>query len=323
MRTLASDCRLYANLYVACQSRKGNLEEFFSHENQYFPISISEIGKLRKCNAKSDFLKCLEHYGQINFEAPSVNAKIFDGAVYVMMNPPRTVKTYGEYVGDLCKSMKRIASSVDRLDLVFDRYFEKSLKSQTREFRGVGIRVAVRQETPIGNKFLDFMRNDQNKTELFGMIAESVAAIQCNGTILATKGEHILSNSQIDDCNIAPCNHEEADSRLLLHAYDAAIHGHKKVMITTVDTDVVVIALYHFFSLEVEELWIEFGAGIHRRYIPIHQYARNLKEETCRALPFWYAVSGCDTVSAFAGKGKKTAWQTWDCYPEAPETFLR
>ena len=54
-----------------------------------------------------------------------LNAKIFDGAVYVMMNPPRTVQMYGEYVGDLCKSMKRIASSVDRLDLVFDRYFEE------------------------------------------------------------------------------------------------------------------------------------------------------------------------------------------------------
>ena len=51
---------------------------------------------------------------------------------------------------------------------------------------------------------------------------------------------------------------------------------HNKVMVTTVDSDVVVIALHHFFSLDIEELWIDFGVGIHRRYLPIHEYAINL-----------------------------------------------
>ena len=69
-------------------------------------------------------------------------------------------------------------TAVGRVGLVFDRYFEKSLKSQTCEQRGVGSRVAVRQGTPIGNHFLDFMRNDKNKTELFDMISKAIAAIE-------------------------------------------------------------------------------------------------------------------------------------------------
>ena len=128
-----------------------------------------------------------------------------------------------------------------------------------------------------------------------------------NTIIVETSGEIVLSNTEIDDDNIAPCNHKEADTRLLLPAYDDAFHGYKKVMITTVDTDVVVIALHTFFSLDLEELWAEFGNGIHRRYIPIHQYAKYFKEEICCALPFWFAVCGCNTVPAFAGKRKKTA----------------
>ena len=40
--TLNSQRRLYANLYVACQSREGDLDNFFAHENHAFPVSISE-----------------------------------------------------------------------------------------------------------------------------------------------------------------------------------------------------------------------------------------------------------------------------------------
>ena len=46
--TLNSERRLYANLYVACQSREGDLDNFFAHKNHAFPVSISEYGKLRK-----------------------------------------------------------------------------------------------------------------------------------------------------------------------------------------------------------------------------------------------------------------------------------
>ena len=38
---------------------------------------------------------------------------------------------------------------------------------------------------------------------------------------------------------------------------------------------------------------------------------------------FWYSFTGCDTTSSFAGKGKKTAWETWRSYPEVIEVFAR
>ncbi len=36
----------------------------------------------------------------------------------------------------------------------------------------------------------------------------------------------------------------------------------------------------------------------------------------CLTLPVFYAFTGCDTVSAFAGRGKKTAWETWKSFQE-------
>ena len=49
------------------------------------------------------------------------------------------------------------------------------------------------------------------------------------------------------------CSHEEADTRMLLHVKDAMNCGFKSVMIRTVDTDVVVLAVAHFQGLPTIE----------------------------------------------------------------------
>ena len=40
-------------------------------------------------------------------------------------------------------------------------------------------------------------------------------------------------------------------------------------------------------------------------------------------LPFWFSFTGCDTVSQFSGRGKKTAWETWGSFSQVTETFAR
>ena len=99
------------------------------------------------------------------------------------------------------------------------------------------------------------MRNDTNKTKLFKMIAEAIIQIpETLATIVATIESKIVSNSSLEKLNIESYNHEEADTRPLLHVLDGANSGIKKVSKITVDTDVVVIALRHFFTLNLEEL---------------------------------------------------------------------
>ena len=38
-----NDASLFSRLYIACQVRSGNLEEFFKHENQSFPPSLGLV----------------------------------------------------------------------------------------------------------------------------------------------------------------------------------------------------------------------------------------------------------------------------------------
>jgi hypothetical protein len=53
VQLLRADCNLFSRLYVACQNREGNLDEFFRHENQPVPPSLSSEGHIR-LGTKSD-----------------------------------------------------------------------------------------------------------------------------------------------------------------------------------------------------------------------------------------------------------------------------
>lgn len=48
LTSLKTSCDLFARLYISCQARQGNLDEFFKHENQAAPPSLSDMGQLRQ-----------------------------------------------------------------------------------------------------------------------------------------------------------------------------------------------------------------------------------------------------------------------------------
>ena len=118
---------------------------------------------------------------------------------------------------------------------------------------------------------------------------------------------------------IQPCTHEEADTRLLLHALDAQRCGYQHIKIRSNDTDVVVLAVSSFRIIDAEHLWVTYGTGKTLKYIPIHHIASMLTQEEAEALPLFHAITGCDTVSFFCGRGKRTAWEVWRVFPQLTE----
>lgn len=310
IQLLKEDRQLFSNLYISCQTREGDLDNFFAHENHAYPVSLSDDGKLKQAKNKSEFLDCLDDIVKPHYNPPVVDAIAIDGPALVHMNAPvKSVKSYGDYCDhQIVNKLLTLSGVVCRLDIVFDVYRSLSIKQQTREDRSTGgIKVSIQKDTPIQHdKFKNIITVGQNKTSLFKMIADAV-----------------VSNKTLNLSALQPCNQEEADTRLFLHVMNASHNGLKKIMIITVDTDVVVIAIFAFSLLDIEELWIEFGSGKNKRWLPIHQYAEILGNPICQALPFWHALTGCDTVSRFANCGKMTAWKTWLAYPEATQCFTK
>ena len=281
---------------------------------------------MRKCSAKSDFLQCLDDIVKPGLSPPNVEVKIIDAATFFNINKPKTSETFGQYCSEeIPWKVQQQLGDLKRLDILFDTYKTDSIKVQTRERCWIGVRITVRKETPIAKKFQVFLKNSDNKTELFKMLTINITKIPKNIVeIMATHLEDVLSNNLDGDLfTLQPCNHKEADTRLLLHALDTSKSGFKRFLIVTVDTDVVVLALCNFFNLDLQELLIEIGIGKNRRWLPIHLYTERLHQEMCQALPFWFTLTGCDSASMFAGWGKMTAWSVWQKYAEVTQVFKR
>jgi hypothetical protein len=92
-----------------------------------------------------------------------------------------------------------------------------------------------------------FLRNDENKDELFQFLGQECISMDTgNKVIISTLLDSVIisRNGQNTD-GLQPCSHEEADTRMLIHVKDAMNCGFKSVMIRTVDTDVIVLAVAH------------------------------------------------------------------------------
>jgi len=167
------------------------------------------------------------------------------------------------------------------------------------------------------------LRVAENKEELFLYLAEQLTTIGTDhGEVVSTKHDSVVfNNDRTDTADLSPCTHEEADTRLLLHAAGAARCEYTKVMVRTVDTDVVVNAVAKFQYLSLSELWIEFGVGKYLKYLPAHDISRSMGEEKSQALLAFHAFSGCDQMSSFTRYGKKTAWEAWVAFNEVTAAF--
>ena len=189
---------------------------------------------------KADLVACLEVHSPIPPESfPDVDAILLDGAAIVNMLKPGPAKTFQQYSQVIfLPYIQSQLTKAERVDIVWAEYIPDSLKAMTRQKRGKGTRRCVHPNTHIPGNLDAFLRISENKIELFKCLAEQSVSIQYEGKqVISTAGKLVLLNSDRDDVSrLSPCTHEEADTRLLLHAADTADNGCQKVMLRTVDT---------------------------------------------------------------------------------------
>lgn len=131
--------------------------------------------------------------------------------------------------------------------------------------------------------------------------------------------------TDLDLRSLEPCNHEEADTRLLVHVLDACSSGHRQILIKTNDADVMVLAVSVAENLPADEIWISYDTGKYLRRLAAHEITKKIGQQKAKSLPLFHAITGCDsdTVSFFGGKGKKTAWDVWYVYPALTNVLCR
>ena len=103
-----SNCALFARLYISCQSRDGDLDEFFEHENQGCPPSLSNLGELRLSRKISELVECLQ--ADVNLQSSmltGINTIIIDAAGIVNMIKPGIERTFAGYAEEIIPPLYR------------------------------------------------------------------------------------------------------------------------------------------------------------------------------------------------------------------------
>jgi len=173
------------------------------------------------------------------------------------MLKPAAVKSFNEYAQQVF--VPYILSKLQkatRLDLVWHRYSADSLKDTVRAKRGKGVRRRMVDSASIPGNWTSFLIVDDNKTELFSFLSDALhhSFLLEEKPLVITDGDAVLSKPSLPDTSgLSPCSHEEADTRMMLHAAHAAHTGHNKITIRTVDTDVVVLAVALALTLNEDD----------------------------------------------------------------------
>ena len=121
----------------------------------------------------AELLAQLENLGTVPEATPLVTAMVMDGATIAQMLVPGTSETFSDYIN--CVFLPYIMSQLDkvtRMDVVWDVYCPDSLKAATQEKRGTGTRKRVQPTSSIPTNWQSFLGVDDNKSELFKLLAE-------------------------------------------------------------------------------------------------------------------------------------------------------
>ena len=100
-------------------------------------------------------------------------------------------------------------------------------------------------------------------------------------------------------------DHEEADTKIILHALYATADGATDLTIHSPDTDVLVLAIRRSSEMYLNtSLIFVTGRGTSHRSINLQPIAEALGPEKTAALPAFRAITGADNTRSLSGKGK-------------------
>ncbi|KAJ8384450.1 hypothetical protein AAFF_G00204710 [Aldrovandia affinis] len=283
---LQADRKLFAHMVLVAESRHLQMSDVLSHSLGPLPWALANgDGTLRKTN-KAVLAKELEKQVLPAETIPGSSATIIDGMSLVQKMKGND-QTFSQRAASALTQILHEGARSQRIDVVFDVYQEDSIKNAERANRGctTGIQFLVAKwKTPK-------LRDRLNDKQLYVASEESCL--------------HITKDQWAEVASLQS-NQEEADTRMILNAAHAAEEGYSAVVVTADDTDVLLLCLAFYANISCP-LFQNCGTKNRVRYLDITKLRQALGDCVCNAVIGMYAYTGCDTLSAFAGRGKLRA----------------
>ena len=225
-------------------------------------------------------------------------------------------KTFGEFADAIFVYLVKLSQQWNstRLDFVSDRYPEISIKNAERTRKA----VQGAQKVHILNKdqcvpkqrkkYLSCGKNKEFESLIESLrdhwstyVSSQLNSLECLYTYITSKDEcHVFrsGNSEIDtilrqDVPELHCDHEEADTRLLIHSKHTS-ETHDRIIVKTPDTDVFVVCT-SMQKIINKNIYMMTGIGNKFCLIDTQAISEALGEKLYACLPGFHAFTG--TVS--------------------------
>ena len=332
---LKSNSELFSRLLIVGKTRDLDLRLLLSYSLTSVPSSLGTYDGLNVKTAKCTLMHELETSAAEVEMVPENCALMVDGMalIQILHDVPKTFGTLAQLLLERLLALGK-QYQCKRIDFVVDTYPSISIKNCERSRRAVtGVQVLqiTRSDQKTPKQFKKFLSSGVNKEQLVDFLFASWQ--NCDPEVLNDIELYICHRAfchiihtvhgkvVTTDVPELTCNHEEADTRLLLHSKHAST-AYRNLIISTPDTDVMVLAIA--FSREISAaLFLLTGVGNNRRIINISDIATACGTAKCQALIGLHVFTGCDSVSAFKGKGKVKALKLLDKSEELLETFQK
>ena len=276
--------QLYGRFLIVSQTRDVTLEDMLSFELAPVPSAIfDDYGSLRK-STKSTLLHALAVWHE-DMNEPDIQVMDGNEMLYRITWPK---------IGTVKNLLQNFTRAVEKREhdviVVFDRYVEGSIKTHER-LRRAGTTVC-----PTLSLTLDMclpgrdiiMKSDNNKRELIKVICS------------ANESRNVAMMNEEN----REYKHEEADCNIISYVKSLIIKGHKHIQVVADDTDIFTLLVYFCWKWQYSaQISMRKSDG---RVVDITATAEKLGCKYFQLLAV-HAITGCDTVSYFFGKGKVSA----------------
>ncbi|MGH0123935.1 UNVERIFIED_CONTAM: hypothetical protein FKN15_015461 [Acipenser sinensis] len=207
---------------------------------------------------------------------------IIDGqALVIAIGKPQRATTFGDFADVFVVAVLQGGVLFRRIDVVFDRYYEASLKGGTgkrHESQATSIVVAAWDTDVLVLLLAHFHKMSCSKLWLKAGTAKKRKHIPIHAIVKQLPFEQaVLETSQATS-----------------------------IVVAAWDTDVLVLLLAHFHKMSCSKLWLKAGTAKKRKHIPIHAIVKQLpfEQAVLETMPAFHALTCRDTTSYLAGHSK-------------------
>ena len=286
--------------------------EISTAELMTYPLTVTPCaiattdGFFAKTNKAAGMNKMISEEDDVDLPPVETTAVISDGnATFYMKQVPARM---GQIAQKILQSVPSGAETIFSID----SYHDDSIKTAERQRRGCGEKFVIQgEQTKRPHDWKGFLSNDENKQQLIHILSKSWSS-DANASRLQNQPVILIENgiatqlSSVDGKTTTAIRipeldstQEETDTRIMLYIQYAQDTGRSYARVRANDSDIFFILLHYAKQLTITVI-LDTGT----RLINISDITEEFTQEWCTALLGLHAYTGCDSTSAFKGRGK-------------------